>query len=143
MTAPATPPFPGVGDAGPQRSFGPITRTDIVRYAGASGDFNPLHHDEHSAHAAGLPTVLSIGMFQGGLLGTYVTDWLGTASLHRFRLRFTARVWPGDTLSCSGTITEVENRGGQEARVVAELRCVRQTGDAVVHATAEYMWRRP
>ncbi|MFC5747453.1 MaoC/PaaZ C-terminal domain-containing protein [Actinomadura rugatobispora] len=133
---------PEAGAAGPERVFGPVTRTDIVRYAGASGDFNPLHHDEARAREAGLPAVLSIGMYQGGLLGTYVTDWLGTAFLHRFRLRFSDRVWPGDVLACTGTVTSATPVDGA-VRVVAELRCVRQTGDVAVTAVAEYLWGRP
>ena len=70
-------PRPSVGDRGPQRSFGPPARTDIVRYAGASGDFNALHHDEQVARAAGFPAVFSMGMFQAGLPATYATDCLG------------------------------------------------------------------
>jgi acyl dehydratase len=68
------------GDALPQRSFGPLTRTDIVRYQGVSGDFNPIHHDEEYARSAGFPTVFSVGMLQVGYLAAYVTDITGWAS---------------------------------------------------------------
>ena len=69
----------------------PLTRTDIVRYAGASGDFNPIHHDEGFATAAGFPTVFSIGMYQAGLLANYVADQLGPENLRRISLRFSSR----------------------------------------------------
>lgn len=81
-------PRPSVVDRGPQRSFGPPARTDIVRYAGASGDFNALHHDEQVARAAGFPAVFSMGMFQAGLPATYATDWLGAETVRRFAVRF-------------------------------------------------------
>src|SRR5262249_6185351 len=72
---------------------GPLTRTDIVRYQGASGDMNPLHHDETFARAAGYNAPLAIGMLGAGLLATYATDWLGAENIRRFRIRFRAQVW--------------------------------------------------
>jgi acyl dehydratase len=92
--------IPSVGDLGPVVSFGPISRTDIVRYVGASGDFNPIHHDEEFAQTAGFPTVFSVGMLQAGLLATYATDWLGARNLRRYVMRFKEQVWPGDELTC-------------------------------------------
>ena len=65
--------------AGPEpREYGPLTRTDFVRYQGASGDFNPIHHDEEFAKAAGYPTVFSVGMLQAGILAGFATDCLET-----------------------------------------------------------------
>src|SRR5918995_1789746 len=92
----------------PNFQFGPITRTDIVRYAGASGDFNPIHHDETFATGSGFPTVFSIGMYQAALLATFATDWLGADTIRRFTVRFQEQVWPGDELTCSGVVTKVE-----------------------------------
>ncbi len=94
------------GTAAEPRDFGPLTRTDFVRYQGASGDFNPIHHDEEYAKSAGFPTVFSVGMLQAGILATYVTDWLGAANVRRFGVQFREQVWPGDTLTCSGTVTK-------------------------------------
>ena len=74
-----------VGDRPEPRTFGPITRTDIVRYQGASGDFIPLHHDEPYAQAAGYPSVFSVGMFTAGLLAGFAVDWLGPENIRRFR----------------------------------------------------------
>ena len=96
MTAP--PPEPLV--------VGPLTRTDIVRYQGASGDMNPLHHDEPFARVAGYDAPLVIGMLGAGLLGSYATDWLGASNVRRFRIRFRAQVWPGDTLTCTGHLVK-------------------------------------
>lgn len=122
--------IPAVGDPVPPRAFGPITRTDIVRYAGASGDFNPLHHDNDFAAGAGFPTVFSIGMLQAGLLATYVTDWLGHDGVERFAVQFREKVWPGDLLTCSGSVTSVECRD-DGTRVVVGLSCCRG-GDVVI-----------
>jgi acyl dehydratase len=126
-----------VGDAADERSFGPITRTDIVRYAGASGDFNPIHHDEQAAVAAGFPTVFSIGMLQAGLLASFATDWLGAATIRRFAVRFKDQVWPDDVLTCTGVVTAVEptDRGTQ---VDVELSCTRQTGAVAVAGSATF-----
>src|ERR1700738_636187 len=84
------------GAAAPRREYGPLTRTDFVRYQGASGDFNPLHHDEELAKSAGFPTVFSVGMLQAGILGCYCTDWLGAENVRRFAVQFREQVWPGD-----------------------------------------------
>src|SRR5580693_5058985 len=87
-----------VGHTLPPRTFGPLTRTDFVRYQGASGDFNPIHHDEEFARSAGFETVFSVGMLQAGLLATYCTDLLGAANVRRFKVQFREQVWPGDEL---------------------------------------------
>jgi acyl dehydratase len=124
---------PAVGATAEPRTFGPITRTDIVRYAGASGDFNPIHHDEGFATSAGFPTVFSIGMFQAALLATYATDWLGAETIRRFTVRFSEQVWPGDELTCSGTVTAVEGN-----RVEVDLVCKRQTGGTAIAGSAVF-----
>lgn len=125
-----------VGDAAEPRTFGPITRTDIVRYAGASGDFNPIHHDEHFATSAGFPTVFSIGMYQAALLATFATDWLGAENVRRFTVRFKEQVWPGDELTCNGTVTAID--GDQ---VTVELTCTRQTGGVAIGGEAVFLVR--
>ena len=124
-----------VGTQGPERTFGPISRTDIVRYAGASGDFNPIHHDEVFARSAGFPTVFSIGMLQAGLLGTYLTDWFGAEGVRRFAVRFREQVWPDDVLTCRGTVTALTPAdGGTLAEI--ELTCTRQTGGIALAGSA-------
>lgn len=127
-----------VGDSAERRTFGPLTRTDIVRYAGASGDFNPIHHDEHFAQAAGFPTVFSVGMFQAALLATFATDWLGADTVRRYTVRFSEQVWPGDELTCDGTVTAVESTPEGE-RVEVELTCRRQTGGVAISGSAVFL----
>jgi acyl dehydratase len=100
--------------------FGPLSRADIARYAGASGDFNPIHVDEDYARSTGAPTVFAMGMLPAGLLAHAVSDWFGGPQhLRRYKVRFTTRVWPGDELVCSGSVIEVE---GRVVRVALEAR---------------------
>lgn len=132
--------MPAVGDRAPERCFGPLTRTDIVRYQGASGDFNPIHHDESFATSAGFPTVFSVGMLQAALLATYATDWLGAERVRRFAVRFKDQVWPGDVLTCTGTVEAVEQGDAGGQRVIVDLVCTRQTGSIAIAGKAEFQW---
>ena len=138
MTEAQTVGVPAPGVTARRRLFGPITRTDIVRYAGASGDFNPLHHDESYARAAGFPTVFSMGMFQAGLLATFATDWLGADTLRRFSVRFKEQVWPDDVLVCEGQVIAVTQEG-DASRVTVELTCTRKGGGVAVTGTGEFL----
>ena len=90
--------------------FGPLQRSDIVRYAGASGDFNPIHVDEEYARRTGAPTVFAMGMLPAGYLAHAVSDWFGGPQhLRRYKVRFTTRVWPGDELICTGRVDAIED----------------------------------
>lgn len=122
-----------VGDELKPRDFGPLTRTDFVRYQGASGDFNPIHHDEEFAKSAGFPTVFSVGMLQAGLLATYCTDEFGPENVRRFSVQFREQVWPGDTLTCNGKVVAVHDG-------VADLELVvtRQTGGVAIKGEATF-----
>ena len=91
--------------------FGPVTRSDIAAYADASGDDNPIHQDETYARAQGSPTVFAMGMLNAGYLAHALSDWFGGPQhLRRFKVRFTTRVWPGDELACTGTVSSVEGQ---------------------------------
>ena len=92
--------------APPPLVVGPLTRTDLVRYQGASGDLQPVHHDEPFAKSAGYDAPLSLGMLHAGLLGTWSASWLGATRVRRFKVRFTEQAFPGDTLTCTGAVTE-------------------------------------
>lgn len=121
----------------PDVRYGPLTVTDLVRYAGASGDFNPLHHDAAYAEAAGLPKIMAHGMLSAGLLASFVTRWFGAESVRRYRVRFREKVFVGDTLTAEGrVIGSLEGPEG-EARWSLELALLRQDGTAVVTGTAE------
>lgn len=121
----------------PAMRFGPLTVTGIVRYAGASGDFNPLHHDPEFAKAAGLPSVMAHGMLSAGLLGSFVSSWFGPGSVRRYKVRFTDRVWPGDVLIPRGTAGDVFKAADGSDRVALSLELVREGGGAVITGTAE------
>lgn len=130
--------IPAVGASPEPRTFGPLTRTDFVRYQGASGDFVPLHHDEGYAQKAGYPTVFSVGMLQAGFLGTFVTDWLGVDTIRRYSMRFVEQCWPDDVLTCTGTVREVVASADGTSRVTVDLLCTRQTGATAIAAVAEF-----
>jgi acyl dehydratase len=115
----------------PPMVIGPVTRTDFVRYQGASGDMNPIHHDETFARAAGYDAPLAVGMFQAGVLATWATNWLGPANVRRTKVRWKEQVWPGDVLTFAGKVTRKYEEGG-ERRVDLELVCTRQTGGIAV-----------
>ena len=116
-------------------TVGPITRTDIVRFAGAGGDFNPLHHDEEYARAAGFPGVFAMGQMQAGMLSRLATDWLGLRAIRTYRVRLSAKVWPGDVLSLRGReeSRQREEETGEEL-VHCVLEAVRQDGEVAVKA---------
>jgi acyl dehydratase len=105
----------------------PLTVTDFVRYQGASGDMNPIHHDSTFAAAAGYPRPFAVGMLQAGVLGTYVTDWFGPRSVRRFGTQFREQAWPGDALTYSGSVVAKREEGGDRL-VDVELLVTRQTG---------------
>ena len=120
----------------PERRFGPQTLTDIVRYQGASGDFNPIHHDDAFARSAGMPGVFSVGMLQAGYLGTYCVELFGPESVRRLSVKFVDRVWPGDELVCRGVVTELNPVTGGGATAELDLTVTRAQGELVVSATA-------
>ena len=85
-----------------------LKRTQIVQYAGGSGDYNPLHTDEvFTTQVAGYPSVFAHGMLTMGMTGKMLTDLVGDTRLTKYGVRFTSQVWPGDTLDATATVTEV------------------------------------
>jgi peroxisomal enoyl-CoA hydratase 2 len=96
-----------VGDTGPEFIVDEVDRASFVRYAGASGDFNPIHWNEGFAKSAGYPGVFAQGMWTAGVLATFLTNWVGESNVRRFRTRFVGQVWPGEKLVCAGTVTSV------------------------------------
>jgi acyl dehydratase len=99
------------GDQAPVRSH-VLTRTDLVAYAGASGDFNPMHHDEVLATAAGQPSVFGHGMFSMGLLGSALTDYVGVGNVKRFQVRFAKQTWPAERLETRIVVTGTRQEDG-------------------------------
>ena len=112
-----------------------LSRTDLVRYAGASGDFNPMHHDEVAAQAAGLPSVFGHGMLSMGILGKAVTDYVGVGNLRVYKVRFTKQTWPGETLATKVTVKKKYEEHG-EHRVDLDCEVVNENGEAKVNGVA-------
>ncbi len=117
-----------------------VDRAMFVRYAGASGDFNPIHWNEDFARSAGYPGVFAQGMFTAGVLGTFVTNWLGEQNVRRFRTRFVGQVWPGEAIVCMGKVSRVyevdgENRADIDLEVTNAGGERKIDGDATVVVT--------
>ena len=119
------------GQALPEVRVEKLTRTDFVKYAGASGDFNPIHHDQTFAEASGNPTVFAMGMLNASILSRVVTRFAGRPAVRRYKVRFATRVWPGDTITCTGKVTRKYMENG-ERRIDGEVVALRQTGEVAV-----------
>ena len=115
-----------------------LTRTDLVRYAGASGDFNPMHTDEVAAQAAGMPSVFGHGMFTMGLLGTALTDYVGAGNPASFKVRFTKQTWPGEELTTRIVVTGTREVDGV---TLVDLECEVVNGDGEVKVSGSAVAR--
>lgn len=122
------------GDAVPPFVVENLSRTDIVRYAGASGDFNPMHHDQTFAEKAGLPTVFAHGMLNAGFVSKCISDYVGRENLRKFKVRFATRVWPGDTITCKGTVTKKFEDGGKRL-IEGDLVALNQKGETAIQGS--------
>jgi peroxisomal enoyl-CoA hydratase 2 len=126
-----------VGDEAPPLVVENISRTHFVRYAGASGDFNPMHHDDTIATSVGNPSVFGHGMLTAGLMARVLKDWFGPAALRRYQVRFSKQVWPGETLTCTAKVTGVRD-GDESGEGLVDVECqvVDQDGEAKLTGTA-------
>jgi len=125
-----------VGDSRTEVIVDDLTRTQIVMYAGASGDYNPLHTDEkYAREIAGYPGVFAHGMLTMGMTGRVLTDWVGDGRLTRYGVRFSQQVWPGDTLTTVATVAAIRDEDGLP---LADFTVVttNQKGENVVVGTA-------
>ena len=114
-----------VGDAAPPLVIENLSRTHFVKYAGASGDFNPMHHDDTIATQVGNPSVFGHGMLTAGLMARVVKDWFGPEAMRRFHVRFAKQVWPGETLTFTAVVTALHPPGdgtsGNDAQGLVDL----------------------
>ena len=125
-----------VGDRYEEKVVDDLSRTQIVQYAGASGDYNPLHSDEiFTTKVAGYPSVFAHGMLTMGLTGKMVTNYVGDGRLTKYGVRFRAQVWPGDTLIASATVEEIREEEG-EHYVDLKITAVNQDGAEVIQGQA-------
>jgi acyl dehydratase len=125
-----------VGDSHTDVVLENISRTQIVMYAGASGDYNPLHSDEiYVTQVAGYPSVFAHGMLSMGATGKVLTDWVGDGKLTKFGVRFVNQVWPGDTLTATATVEAIRESGGQNFADFTVVT-VNQNDQTVVSGTA-------
>jgi acyl dehydratase len=124
-----------VGDAIPPLVKGPIAQIQLTRYAGASGDFNPIHQDDEFARAAGMGGVFAHGMLSMGFVAQSVTDWLGAGTVRKLGVRFTALVRLKDVITCTGRVLGTSEKNG-ERLVELELWAENQRGEKVVTGKA-------
>ncbi|TDJ21850.1 MAG: acyl dehydratase [Gammaproteobacteria bacterium] len=125
-----------VGDTYSERLVEDLKRTQIVQYAGSSGDYNPLHTDEmFTTQVAGYPSVFAHGMLTMGMTGRLLTNYVGDGRLTNYGVRFTNQVWPGDTLDSTATVAELREEGGEHF-VDLTVSTVNQDGVEVVKGTA-------
>ena len=124
-----------VGDEIPPVVKGPIAQIQLTRYAGASGDFNPIHQDDEFARAAGMGGVFAHGMLSMGFVAQSVTDWLGAGTVRRLGVRFTALVRLKDVITCRGRVLGTSEKNG-ERLVELEVWAENQRGDKVVTGRA-------
>ena len=117
-----------VGDAAPPLVVENLSRTHFVKYAGASGDFNPMHHDDTMDTQVGNPSVFGHGMLTAGLMARVVKDWFGPEALRRYQVRFSKQVWPGDSLTFSATVTAKREEAGEK---LVDLECKATNQDGV------------
>jgi acyl dehydratase len=125
-----------VGDTYEEQTVDNLTRTQIVQYAGASGDYNPIHTDEvYTTKVGGYPSVFAHGMLTMGVTGKMLTNYVGDGRLTKFGVRFTRQVWPGDSLTSKATVEALREEGGKHF-VDLHVSTVNQDGVEVVSGYA-------
>ncbi len=125
-----------VGDVHDEVVVENLTRTQIIQYAGASGDYNPLHTDEvFTTKVAGYPTVFAHGMLSMGLTGTMLTNYVGDGRLTKYGVRFVSQVWPGDSLTATATVEALREEEGEHL-VDLGISTRNQDGTEVVKGSA-------
>src|SRR6185369_2342702 len=125
-----------VGDTHEEQIVNNLTRTRLVQYAGASGDYNPIHTDElFTTKVGGYPSVFAHGMLSMGMTGRMLTNYVGDGRLTKFGVRFTSQVWPGDTLDATATVEAIRKEGGKSF-VDLTVSTVNQNGVEVIKGNA-------
>ena len=123
------------GAAMPALAKPPIQQIQLTRYAGASGDFNPIHQDDAFAKAAGMGGVFAHGMLSMGFVAQALTDWAGAGTVRRLGVRFAALVRLKDTVTCRGRVVATSAKDDQHL-VDLEVWAENQRGEKVVTGRA-------
>ena len=124
-----------VGDELPPLVKGPIRQIQLTRYAGASGDFNPIHQDDKFAKAAGMGGVFAHGMLSMGFVAQAVTDWSGAGTVRKIGVRFAALVRLEDVITCRGRVSGKTSKNGEHLCEL-EISAENQRGEKVVTGKA-------
>ena len=125
-----------IGDSYQEEVCENLSRTQIVMYAGASGDYNPLHTDEiYTKEIAGYPSVFAHGMLSMGMTGKMLTNFVGDGNLTYYGVRFTAQVFPGATLTAKATISDIREENGTKIADL-EISTLDQDGVEVIKGKA-------
>jgi len=124
------------GDEMPSLTKPPVTEVQLVKYAGASGDFNPIHTVHHYAEKAGLGGVIAHGMLSMGFAGEYMTEWIGeSGTLKRLKVRFTAMTRPGDVVTLKGNVIDKKQAEGENL-VECEFWVEKENGTKTIKGDA-------
>ena len=125
-----------VGDSYEEEVWRDLSRTQIVQYAGTSGDYNPLHTDDkYTTEIAKYPSVFAHGMLSMGMTGKMLTNYVGDGRLRSFGVRFTAQVFPGATLTATATVAAIRDEDGESIADI-EVSTVDEAGTVVVKGQA-------
>jgi acyl dehydratase len=116
--------------------LGVVNRTDFVKFAGAGGDFNPIHHDDEFARASGFPSVFAMGMLTASLASRLLTERFALASIRTYEVRFRSMVWPGENLVAKGRIADRFELNG-EALVRITFEVLSGDGEVKITGSAE------
>jgi acyl dehydratase len=124
-----------VGDELPPLAKSPLAQIQLTRYAGASGDFNPIHQDDEFARAAGMGGVFAHGMLSMGFVAQALTDWAGAGTVRRLGVRFAGLVRLKDTVTCRGRVLAKASKDDPHL-VDLEVWAENQRGEKVVSGRA-------
>jgi acyl dehydratase len=123
-----------VGDAIPKLVKSPVSHLQLVRYAGASGDFNPLHTDPKIGELIGVGGIIAHGMLIMGFVGQLLSDYVGPTGLRKLGVRFKGMTRLDDVITCTGIITEKYEADG-ESRIAGKVQATDQNGEVKVAGT--------
>jgi len=123
-----------VGDTIQKLVKSPVSHLQLVRYAGASGDFNPLHTDPKIGELIGVGGIIAHGMLIMGFVGQLLSDYVGPTTLRKFDVRFKGMTRLDDVITCTGTITE-KYETDAEACIAGKVQATDQNGEVKVAGT--------